>query len=163
MTLPLMGEGYEQTETTGDDRYTPKWVFEELGVTFEMDVAAPPSGPWRDQTNVPAHRYVTKAEDGLATEWTGIVWCNPPYSDPSPWVHKMIDHNDGILLAPIASNGAWMQLAMAHADALAPLIGIKFTDGDGGQAGIPIAVGLYGFGHQAVMAIAQSEAWRTWR
>jgi hypothetical protein len=33
-----------QTVTTSDDYYTPPHIFERLGLTFDLDVCAPPGG-----------------------------------------------------------------------------------------------------------------------
>lgn len=66
--------GSPQTEKTADDYYTPPHVFDALALRFELDVAAPPGGvPW-----VPAERYYTKEDDGLAQPWAGRVWMNLP-------------------------------------------------------------------------------------
>jgi hypothetical protein len=63
-----------QTEMTSDDYYTPPWIFETLGLTFDLDVASPPGGiDW-----IPARRYFTIADDGLSQPWQGFVWMNPP-------------------------------------------------------------------------------------
>jgi len=85
-----------QDEFTSDDHYTPQWIFEMLGLTFDLDPAAPPGGvPW-----IPVKKYYTQAEDGLSQEWHGLVWCNPPYSNVEPWVQKMKRHRSGIMLLP---------------------------------------------------------------
>ena len=31
---------------TSDDCYTPRWVFDAMGLEFDLDVAAPVGGPW---------------------------------------------------------------------------------------------------------------------
>ena len=51
---------------TSDDYYTPAWVFDAMGLRFDLDPASPPGGvPW-----IPAARYFTMEDDGLAQEWT---------------------------------------------------------------------------------------------
>lgn len=60
-----------------DDRGT-KWEFIEemwarFGGPFDLDPAAAPH-------NAKAERYYTREDNGLEQEWTGRVWCNPPYS-----------------------------------------------------------------------------------
>ena len=66
----------EQEQKTSNDHYTPKWVFDLLGVQFDIDVASPPGGvPW-----IPCDRYFTQVDDGLTQDWHGLIWCNPPYS-----------------------------------------------------------------------------------
>lgn len=83
--------GVPQTEKTSDDYYTPKWVFDTMGIDFDLDVGSPPEGlPW-----IPAKRFFTKEDDGLAQEWEGIVWMNPPYSEATAWVNKFIEHRNG--------------------------------------------------------------------
>jgi hypothetical protein len=37
---------------TSDDCYTPRWVFDAMGLRFDLDVAAPVGGPW----HVPCER-----------------------------------------------------------------------------------------------------------
>ena len=96
--------GVEQTQITKDDHYTPKWVFDGLGLEFDIDVASPPGGiPW-----IPKKRYFTQADDGLVQPWAGRIWCNPPFSRPGPWADRMIEHGNGILLCCV-SKSAWME------------------------------------------------------
>ena len=92
-----------QTAATSDDYYTPPEVFNNLNMKFDLDVCAPPGGiPW-----IPANRYLTQEEDGLICEWYGTVWLNPPFSNPTPWVQKFKQHNNGVGLVP-QSNGNWL-------------------------------------------------------
>jgi hypothetical protein len=103
-----------QTETTTNDHYTPKWVFDLLGVHFDIDVAAPPNGvPW-----IPCSKYYTQADDGLVQPWAGLVWCNPPFSNIEPWIDRLIDHKNGIALLP-HTKGAWRRKVWKYADAVA--------------------------------------------
>jgi hypothetical protein len=99
VTLPLFST--EQQAPTRDDVLTPRWVFDVLGLTFDLDVASPPRA-----THVPAERVYTKADDGLASPWFGRVWMNPPYSQATPWVLRFIEHGHGIALLPWAKS-AW--------------------------------------------------------
>ena len=34
--------------------------------------------------------FYTESDDGLAREWSGKVFLNPPYSRPGPWLEKAI-------------------------------------------------------------------------
>jgi hypothetical protein len=77
-----------------DAWYTPGWVFDGLGITFDLDVAAPTEPlPW-----LPALNRYTVADDGLTEPWFGTVWCNPPYSAPTAWCRRWAVHDAGCLL-----------------------------------------------------------------
>src|SRR5690606_38163062 len=65
----------------GDEWYTPRWLFDALGIRFSIDVCAPLD---RTFSSVPAERHFTIEDDGLAQPWEGTVWRNPPYSKPEP-------------------------------------------------------------------------------
>ncbi len=86
-----------------DQFYTPAWVFDAMGLEFDIDVAAPVGGvEW-----IPAKRYFTKEDDGLAQDWDGLVWCNPPFSGAADWARKFIEHANGVLLSSIPGNTTW--------------------------------------------------------
>lgn len=93
--------GVQQATLTSDDYYTPAWVFEQMGLTFDLDVCAPPGGiEW-----IPAARHYTQADDGLSQPWDGRVWMNPPYSDCAPWIRRFIDHGNGVCLVQVSRAG----------------------------------------------------------
>jgi hypothetical protein len=57
----------EVSSKTSDDYYTPRWIFDAIGLEFDLDVSAPPGGiPW-----IPAKKHFTVIDDGLAQEWFG--------------------------------------------------------------------------------------------
>lgn len=94
-----------------DEWYTPPWVFDGLGLRFDLDVASPADPlPW-----VPANVRFTSIDDGLAQPWTGQVWCNPPYSDAGPWCRRWASHPTGLLLirADLSTKGAFAAFAAA--------------------------------------------------
>ena len=76
-----------------DEWYTPAILFNQLGLEFDLDVAS----AFNSNTHVPADRRYTIEHDGLTQPWIGRVWMNPPYSKPSPWVDKWLDHGMGLL------------------------------------------------------------------
>ena len=99
-----------------DERYTPRWVFEGMNTTFDLDPCSPgpglcPAADW-------CHTSWTAEDDGLNRPWIGLVWCNPPYSKPGPWARKMIDHGHGVMLMPFSSSAAWVQELLAAIDLL---------------------------------------------
>jgi hypothetical protein len=112
MLAPRLFEVH-QHELTSDDYYTPAWVFERMGIEFDLDVCSPPGGiPW-----IPATRFFDMADDGLAQPWEGRVWMNPPYSKATPWVNKFVDHRHGIALLPTAKS-YWLDTIWGAAEAI---------------------------------------------
>jgi len=96
----------ELSRSGSDEVYTPPGLFDLLGLRFDLDVCAPPGGiPW-----IPAARHFSILDDGLAMPWGGLVWCNPPYSNASPWVRKFIEHGNGIILVPLCRSRACVEL-----------------------------------------------------
>ena len=89
-----------QQGNTSDDYWTPKWIFDALGVEFDLDVASPPEGPM----HTPCKAFYDQENDGLISEWRGSVFMNPPYSKATPWVQKFINHKNGIALLPMAKS-----------------------------------------------------------
>lgn len=69
---PVKPAWYQSSES--DDWWTPQWLFDLLDaeIGFETDVCA-------SDANHKCDRYFTRAQDGLAQEWTGRCWMNPPY------------------------------------------------------------------------------------
>lgn len=92
-----------------DERYTPRWVFEALGETFDLD----PCSPVGVTTAVPATGFYTKEDDGLLQPWRGFVWVNPPFSNATPWADKFQEHGNGIWLGPVAHSNWFQRLAGA--------------------------------------------------
>jgi hypothetical protein len=121
--------GMEQAAKTSDDYYTPAWVFERMGIEFDLDVSSPLGGiPW-----IPAKRYFTMADDGLSQPWTGRVWMNPPFSrgkhagrpadheahtGVSAWVDRFLAHKWGVCLLP-HSRARWHSRIWASDAAIA--------------------------------------------
>lgn len=109
-----------------DAWFTPSWIFDGLGITFDLDVAAPPGGvPW-----IPARQYLTEDQDGLSQPWHGVVWCNPPYSAPTAWCERFTTHADVALLirADLSTGGPFAALAAADA-VWVPKGRLEFVDG----------------------------------
>lgn len=94
-----------------DERYTPKWVFDHLGVLFDTDPCSPVEGG----DFVPALVKFTAADDGLAQQWAGMVWMNPPFSRATEFADRFVAHGNGVFLGPVASS-RWAVDMLSAAD-----------------------------------------------
>lgn len=107
--------------------YTPKWVFEELDLTFDLD----PASPHDHETFVPAVRKLTVFDDGLSQDWSGRVWLNPPYGKATPfWMSRMNAHGNGVALVFSRTDTSWWQESLRGCDAALFVAGrINFVPG----------------------------------
>lgn len=125
--------GVHEGPGKSDDWYTPKYIFDALGVCFDLDVASPPEGP----RYVPAARWFS--DGSLGKEWNGFVWMNPPYGHQSvktTWLRKFFKHGNGIGLLPDRTSAPWWQEFAPQADAIlfvAPKIKFERPDGTLGE------------------------------
>jgi hypothetical protein len=116
-----------------DEWYTPKYIFDALGVTFDLDVASPKGGP----RHVPCKEWIS--EDSLSKEWHGFVWMNPPFGHQSTkraWLSKFMIHGNGIALLPDRTSAPWWQEAAPLADAIlfcSPKVKFEKPDGTLGE------------------------------
>lgn len=141
--------GAEHVADTGDDWYTPRWIFNHLGLTFDIDVAAPVAA---DRRTCPARRYLTPLEDGLTQPWNGLIWMNPPWSGSAPWVDRFTAHPDGIALLPLHKS-AWLWRLLPGIDALM-ILDVEYTRPDGVTGHMRWPSILAARGETAMMALA---------
>lgn len=83
---------------------TPQDFFNELDKEFhfETDVCAIPE-------NAKCEKFYTPEMDGLAQNWTGVCWCNPPYGrEVGKWVEKASKANATVvMLLPARTDTRW--------------------------------------------------------
>jgi phage N-6-adenine-methyltransferase len=92
---PLLPEKQEGNRFTSleksaktDEHYTPEKITNflyQFCPEFDLDPCSNPD------KNIRAKHHFTKDDDGLAQEWNGSVFINPPFSDVETWVNKAID------------------------------------------------------------------------
>lgn len=141
-------------ELDSDERYTPRWVFDGLGLTFDLDPAAPVDGG----DCVPTRHRFTRLDDGLAQPWHGLVWLNPPFSQSTAWATRFRDHANGVFLGPVA-NGRWWCDLVRHADIVWHCRDFAFTHPThaGKRSSMPLAMIAIGDqGAAGVRRLAQS-------
>lgn len=90
---------------------TPEGLFNNLDLEFDFtcDVAA-------SSENSLCDYYFTKEFDALKEEvWGKVNWCNPPYSDITPWINKAIEQHElgqtTVMLVPADTSVKWFKLA----------------------------------------------------
>lgn len=127
----MSGFTHEAPVSESHDWYTPPWVFEMLGLTFDLDPCHPRERlPW-----VPVYETYSLPDDGLALPWFGKVWLNPPYDPPEKkchptkcskkrcvkrgyhaekdvpglvhWMEKMHHHSEGMALVFARTDTEW--------------------------------------------------------
>jgi phage N-6-adenine-methyltransferase len=86
---------------------TPQDFFDKLNAVhgFELDVCATPD-------NAKCNKYYTVADDGLAQQWKGVCWMNPPYGrDIKAWMKKAYESSlNGakvVCLVPARTDTQW--------------------------------------------------------
>ncbi len=139
---------WPEQERESDERYTPRWVFEGLGLTFDTDPASPVAGG----DCVPAAVKLTRLENGLAQPWSGLVWLNPPFSQSTAWADRFRQHGRGVFLGPVA-NGRWWCDLVRVADVVWHCRDFAFTHPThaGKRSAMPLA--MVGLGDEAAAAV----------
>lgn len=122
---------------------TPQPLFDTLNAEFgfEVDVCASPG-----LEKCP--RYYSPEENGLAQDWRGICWMNPPYGDEIPrWVAKAHEAGTGgatvVCLVPARVDTGWWWDYCRHAEIRFLRGRLHFGNGDT-AAPFPSAVVVFG-------------------
>lgn len=149
--------GYWEQRGVSDEWYTPAYIFDALGETFDMDVAGPELGVG---THVPTSVWCSRGS--LQVAWRGFVWMNPPFGGRNglvPWLDKFFAHGNGIALTPDRTSTSWWQDAATKADAMCFVHGkIRFERPDGSVGKAPSnGTTLFAAGERAVAALERSQ------
>lgn len=143
-----------------DEWYTPKWLFDAMGLTFDLDPCSPGAErvPW-----VPAKEHLTRADDGLVTPWPAAAraWVNPPYLDNDVWIDRVVEHcaasGTAVVLTFARIDTRWAQTLLQNATAVLFIRKrIKFIDANGEEGGHPgTGSMLSAFGNEERDALAR--------
>ena len=102
--------GSKTNEAIRDLWQTPKPIFDYYDRRFDIvaDVAA-------SESNALCTSFLDQEDDALKTRWFVTNWCNPPYSDITPWVEKAIEEKKKgcltVMLIPADTSVKWFKLA----------------------------------------------------
>ena len=89
--------GHQSAAMLKDEWLTPPAIIQALG-EFDLDPCAPSDArrPWDT-----AQRHFCVEQNGLAQEWNGRVWLNPPYGlEAARWLERAF-HQPAIRTVPI--------------------------------------------------------------
>ena len=113
---------YRSSNTPEDIRdlwQTPRWLFDSMDkrFSFSCDIAA-------SDKNHLVKNYLTEQINAFAYDFTQLegtyTWCNPPYSDISPWIDLAIDNKKAgvgtVLLIPADTSVKWFSKCVSSAD-----------------------------------------------
>lgn len=126
---------HESTNNNSQEWYTPPEIFTGLDVTFDLDPCSPDPPPeW-----IPVDNYYSIKDNGLAQEWKGRIWMNPPYGQETPkWMRKLADHGNGIALVFARTDTQWFHQQVMRADLICFIAGrIKFINEHYERRGTP--------------------------
>lgn len=146
---------HESHRMIKDEWLTPPYILKALG-EFDLDPCAPAVRPW-DM----AKQHISLPDDGLACDWQGRVWLNPPYGyKTGKWLSKLAEHGNGIALIFARTETAdWFKHIWFKASAILFIEGrLCFHHADGTAAnnnsGAPSA--LIAYGKDNAQALLQS-------
>lgn len=139
-----MGSHHATTAET-DVWLTPPAILDALG-PFDLDPCSSVGRPWDT-----AAKHYTIEDDGLAQEWEGRVWMNPPYgAQTGVWLERLAQHGDGVaLIFARTETRMFFDWVWPHASALLFIQGrLHFHRPDGerarANAGAPSVLVAYG-------------------
>jgi hypothetical protein len=147
---------HQSASMISDVWLTPHEIVETLG-PFDLDpCAAPEPRPWAT-----AARHIALPEDGLAAEWCGRVWLNPPYSsEAAKWLRKMVEHNNGTALVFARTETSWfVETVWKAATAVLFIEGRLYfhrPDGTRAEANSGAPSCLVAYGHHDARILAMS-------
>src|SRR5262245_9942572 len=129
-----MVKNHERAVGESSEWRTPRFIFDALGLTFDLDPCAPTSGFYA----VPAKKIYTVHDNGRALPWFGLVYVNSPWSEKKravvPWLRRYFAHNDGGIFVCVARTSCdwWHELVLPHAELICfPTGKTQFINPDG--------------------------------
>ena len=133
----------QRSDYESDEWYTPQeYIDAAKAVMGGIDLD--PASSELAQTVVKADVYLTRFDNGLGqTRWLHQrIWLNPPYSNPGPWIEKLVrEHQAGpfcteaIVLVNNATETSWFQMLLERFPVCLPARRIAFWRHDHANVG----------------------------
>jgi len=136
----IWGHNVRGAQGAGENEWFTPAEYIELARAVLGEIDLDPATHAKAQETIRATHFFTKADDGLAKEWHGRVWLNPPYVRPliGHFVMKLLAERAarrvtaGVLLTHAYTDSSWFQAAGKIADAICfTRCRIKFHERDG--------------------------------
>lgn len=127
---------------------TPLWIWGALG-SIDLDPCAA-----TDTRIGKVNWAIDRGQDGLARDWVGFVYCNPPFSQKELWAEKMMTHGNGIIILPERGSAPWFGVIAEKCDAY--WVMGKKIDFVGGPSSNNLGSCLFAFGIDAVQRLVES-------
>lgn len=153
--MEIKAFSHENRKDGKDEWLTPPEIIKSLG-KFDLDPCSPIIRPW-DTAKI----HYSEIDDGLSKNWTGRVFCNPPYKTSTKWLKKCSEHKNAIVLIFVRTETKnWFNYIWDYADAILFLKGrITFLHVDGSKpknaGGAPSC--LIAYGQNNVLALQNSK------
>ncbi|PHM68858.1 phage N-6-adenine-methyltransferase [Xenorhabdus kozodoii] len=105
----------------------PLFLALDLEFGFYLDAAA-------DYQNALCAHYLTERDNTLECDWEsyGSIWCNPPYSNITPWVERAAIEcrkqcQSIVMLVPADTSVGWFKLALETVDEVRLITGGRIS------------------------------------
>jgi hypothetical protein len=148
------------------EHYTPAGVLALVKEVFGDIPDLDPCSNSRKSPNVKARRYYTEADDGLAQDWGGRVFMNPPYGHAiGAWIEKLRQEwnarrlTEAIALLPSRTDTDWFEQLTSGTDdvVLCFLKGRLIFIGNSDPAPFPSLIAYFGPKHDVFAQIFAKE------
>jgi len=135
------------SRATGENEWYTPAVFTDAARRVMGEIDLDPASSDIANESVKAKKYFTIADDGLAKDWGGRVWMNPPYSQPliAHFCGKLLDDleygniEQAITLTNNATETKWLNRMIDKCTVICFPIGrVRFIDKEGNPSGAPL-------------------------
>jgi len=136
--------------------YTPEDIIEKAAQVMGDRIMIDPASCEDANLIVQAEEFYTLETDGLAQQWNGSVWLNPPYDLVMPWAEKLIEEIDAervteaCVLVNASTETKWFNKFTSQASAVCFISGrLKFWNPKRDSKHAPHGNALFYFGPNA--------------